>query len=424
MRLLYTLIICLITTNLFAQCDYPLSTALEIGTFNDCYSPIVGSTDTPIGAYAQPNCGAGPYTGNWYTVTTGLNGKVILDFENTGSGVIYASIFGVDGCFGSDDQVMCSPLPNSLYSDIQLFPLTQYVILIYSDVTGPSTYTLCVQEDPCGQGIPGFTGATNVSDHGLTVNWNVANPLPSGGKFILRYHEQGNSPNFSYKTSTNPAATSAYINGLEPDTRYIFRIGSKCIGQTVATFSDTFSIRTKKLPCPIPTGLSSIQNGNMVTLSWDDMGADSYKVRIFQSSNTYKNSSTNSVMVPFEAGLAYLWQVRSLCDNGTGSTYSGYDNYQYGFSGGGSSNPYMGEVDLYPNPAQNQLSVNWVSSGEEKLNIRILDPSGRTLQTLTEPVYEGFNKIDFELAETVTSGLYMVQLRSADQTKTSRLVVE
>lgn len=219
------------------------------------------------------------------------------------------------------------------------------------------TDSSCAWVNVCVAGTPTITGFSNLSHHGTTVNWSSAS-LPAGGKFVIRYHIFGDSPNFGYKVITNESATSGYVNGLNPNTRYVFRVGAKCATQTSASFSDTSSVWTRNI-CPQPTGMGSSTAPFNATLSWDDMGADSYKVKFRSVGGTwdYRNTTATSVTITdLEASTQYEWKVRSLCVAGGNRPYVALQ--QFSTPSERLSAQTSAIMGVHPNPTSGLLTLN------------------------------------------------------------------
>ena len=267
----------------------------------------------------------------------------------------------------------------------------------------------------CGLPAPTITGFSNLSHHGTTIQWNSAD-LPTGGKFVVRYHEFGNSPNFSWKTVPIENANSAYINNLDPNTRYVFRVGTRCGVQTQALYSDTMSVWTKKY-CPKPTGLMAAPTATNVTISWDDMGADNYKVRLrevgsgnWRFKNTIGTSATFNNLNP---STQYEWQVRAICSSGGSKSYTGLASFStpsLRMAMGGQLSAFA----IYPNPTSGYINIQFELMLDAQLNMEIKDVSGRVVQQKQFNAESGLNVRNVELAE-LPMGIYILQLFTEDQ---------
>ena len=276
----------------------------------------------------------------------------------------------------------------------------------------------------CGLPAPSITGFNTLSHHGVKVKWNSAD-LPSGGKFIIRYHEFGNSPNFTWKSVPIETADSTYINGLNPDTRYVFRVGTKCGIQSQALYSDTMSVWTKKY-CPKPTNLLSTPAVSSATVAWDDMGADSYKVRFREVGAPYwryRNTAlTTSQLGVLTASTHYEWQVRAICSSGGSKAYTALENFSTP-SARLTTAAAISQFNLYPNPTTGSVKVQFDLNSEESVSIQLKDMTGRVVEQQSASGSQGFNQLDMELSD-LPMGVYVIQLFTGDQTSivTERIV--
>ena len=80
-------------------------------------------------------------------------------------------------------------------------------------------------------------------------------------------------------------------------------------------------------------------------------------------------------------------------------------------------------IDLYPNPADDQILLHYNSIMEERVQIEIFDMLGKRLLQKEEQVMKGENVVFFDLSEFV-SGVYIMQVKGIDGEVLKRFVVE
>lgn len=262
---------------------------------------------------------------------------------------------------------------------------------------------------PCVASAPTITGFTNLSHHGTTISWNPTD-VPVGGKFVVRYHEFGNSPNFSYKV-VGENQTSAYINGLDASQRYVFRVGGKCATGN-AVYSDTMSVTTKA-HCPTPGGLGSNRTTAITaTISWTDIGADLYKIKFRETGTstwTYRNVPGPATSTDL-TGLSvnnYEWKIRSICNAGGNRPYSPTQTLLALPARLAASN--IEGFNTFPNPTNGMVNVefNTIIGGEAGIAVR--DLSGRILIQDQIELSAGNVRTSLDLSE-LTNGTYIVEL--------------
>ena len=393
--------------------DCAAAFSLNVNAYNQCNSPSSGTTenatqDGPVSTVCGATTGGGDV---WYSFNSGTNTSVIINLENTGVGAANYAVY--TGTCGSLTEVDCG---NSLANATLIVSAsTEYLVRIYSYAGQETEFDICIQETLCGVSAPEITGFANLSHHGTTVQW-ASSDLPAGGEFIIRYHEFGNSPNFSYKIVPIETANSAYVNGLTPNTRYVFRVGAKCGAQTSATYSDTASVWTKKY-CPKPTNLMSTPAVSSATVSWDDMGADSYKVRFREVGAPnwrYRNTAlTTSQLSVLNANTQYEWQVRAICNSGGSKAYTALENFSTPSARFASSDE-ISQFDLYPNPTTGSVKVQFDLNSEASVSIQLRDMSGRLVERQSASGSQGFNQLEMELSD-LPMGVYVLQLFTGDR---------
>lgn len=276
---------------------------------------------------------------------------------------------------------------------------------------------------PCIQTAPVISGFSNLSHHGTTVSWNPTD-VPTGGDFMVRYHKFGDSPNFSWKT-VSATQTSAYVNGLDASQKYVFRVGARCDGQGSASYSDTMSVVIKKY-CPKPTNLITTPSVSSATVSWDDMGADSYKVR-FREVGAPSWRHRNTTLLTAELGVLtpstqYEWQIRAVCNIGGSKAYGATENFSTP-SVRLATSESISSFNLYPNPTTGSIKVQFELNAEASISAQVKDMTGRVVEQQSASGSQGFNQLDMELSD-LPMGVYVIQLFTGNQTSivTERIV--
>jgi len=88
---------------------------------------------------------------------------------------------------------------------------------------------------------------------------------------------------------------------------------------------------------------------------------------------------------------------------------------------------YAANIDnamLYPNPASSYVRLAFSLESSDKLNIQIVDVTGKVVLTVASTTYaSGMNNIDINTS-TLKSGVYFVNMNSEKSFFTQRLVIE
>ena len=81
------------------------------------------------------------------------------------------------------------------------------------------------------------------------------------------------------------------------------------------------------------------------------------------------------------------------------------------------------QINLYPNPASSVLNVNFASTIGTKMQVRLIDQTGRTVQSTQWNTSVGNNSLTLDL-DNVASGVYQLQFAIDGKTATRKFVVE
>jgi hypothetical protein len=256
---------------------------------------------------------------------------------------------------------------------------------------------------------PVITGNSNVSNHGMTINFTGSQ---DGEAQVIRYHMFGDSPNFSWKNLPS-GAQSGYVNGLQPNTRYTFRAGTRCAGEN-ATYGDTATFWTRPITCPTPIASNTVL-GNSAILSWNLTGANYYKIRYRLNGGAWSYDHRGQPFLELENLVLgnYEWQVRSICLDGGNQSYSPLDSFTIAPERLASVESDIGfDFNLYPNPTNGLVTIDFASEVNEKITFSLTDLSGKTVMRKSFSSQKGANKVSFELGD-FESGIYLSTLSNS-----------
>ncbi len=71
-------------------------------------------------------------------------------------------------------------------------------------------------------------------------------------------------------------------------------------------------------------------------------------------------------------------------------------------------------LSVYPNPVKDQICITYNSTSSERLDIFISDLQGRVVQTETRKALYGENKMEFNIAQDLRNGIYLIGVVSSD----------
>lgn len=85
----------------------------------------------------------------------------------------------------------------------------------------------------------------------------------------------------------------------------------------------------------------------------------------------------------------------------------------------------IGNVSLYPNPAKNNLHVNFTISTATAVSVKIYDITGREIERLMNEtnLQQGSYNYQFDLPSSLNAGNYFVEMATGNQKLTKKLIV-
>ena len=80
-------------------------------------------------------------------------------------------------------------------------------------------------------------------------------------------------------------------------------------------------------------------------------------------------------------------------------------------------------IQLYPNPTNNELNIQFTTARRENVNITVTDLLGREIATVTNSAYEGETHLNFD-THNISKGVYFICFKSGTETITKKFVVQ
>lgn len=81
------------------------------------------------------------------------------------------------------------------------------------------------------------------------------------------------------------------------------------------------------------------------------------------------------------------------------------------------------QVSVYPNPANDKISVNIDSKDNELLNIGMYDITGKLVSTLLQEAKQTASRYDFHLNNDISNGVYFIRVSSTTGQSYKKLVI-
>ena len=254
--------------------------------------------------------------------------------------------------------------------------------------------------------VEGCGSATALSVSEITTNSAILNwtGVSESIDYNIRYKLESSST-WIEATST---ATSLSLSGLDTDAAYEFQVQTVC-SLGLGSYSTSINFMTIGQSCDLAQNLNATNiTSDVAELSWQgSTGATGYSIRYKKSSTTAwinesvtapQTSTVSLVLSDLSANSEYEFQVQTICENMT-SQFSASVNFTTEQLITDLAYNQWKEHDfvkIYPNPSNDEISVNLVLTTKSELKMALYDINGRlvlnrNIQTLTLEIEERLN---------------------------------
>lgn len=314
----------------------------------------------------------------------------------------------VSACFGSPVMLNGSPaggswdLPNP-YSG----SATSYSYY-YTDGNGcTGSATAAISNPPVITNI----SVINITGISATVKYDAT---PGAAWNELRWRPVGAA---TWTVGTNGTALTKVLVNLTPNTVYEVQARVLCSLTSTPPWPMTSTLFTTTNICGIPSDLIATNiSGTTATISWTTTMANFYTIRYRKIGTsvwtTGTSASTSKVIAGLSLASNYEFQVKSNC----GSSSSAFSSSSYFTTANMKSSqqaiPVEDKIDqlvIYPNPAHEEITLNFYSRDITQFTLQLSDMSGRIMKIMTIDVTEGDNETTMDL-RNITSGVYTLQV--------------
>jgi hypothetical protein len=311
-----------------------------------------------------------------------------------------------------------------------------------------SAATGCIT--PSGAAVSGITA------NSATITWAAV----SGAQAYKVQYKASTATTYTLVTS----ATNTYImTGLTSGTTYSYKVQTVCSSSLLSpmTSAATFTTNanstcndiyeaneTQSAAKPITTAASiTAKIGTSTDIDWfsfsntnaakniqvvlNNLPAD-YDLYLYNSSGTLLSSSLTagaaSETVKYNNGSVGTYYVKVIGYNSAFSTSSCYSlianisNVAFRMSAPEISKSES-NYTVFPNPAQNEINVDYTLSSNKIVELRVYDITGKLVLTNTFEGVEGLNKNVMSIAN-LNKGIYILEFNDGDKVRTSKLLIE
>lgn len=163
---------------------------------------------------------------------------------------------------------------------------------------------------------------------------------------------------------------------------------------------------------------NKLRIGNEYVISISAVGYDSQKINF---KNLYANQQTSILMERDLKNLAEIVTVSYpiIHCRSTSATCNTIVSTEPMFKDSNLKNINKQSFKLFPNPIQqnNLLSIEYVSGEDEVANIRVVDMSGKLVESRQEKIFTGKNNISILIEPKWSKGVYIVDVMNEKNSK-------
>lgn len=317
-------------------------------------------------------------------------------------------------------------------------------------------------------GTPGGLSATSVGQTSATLNWGSVSGATS---YNLQWKASSSS---TWTTVSGLGGTSYNLTGLTAGTSYDFRAQAVCSSgagsySAAASFTTTGggggggcsdiyepnNSRSQAATAPLNQAFQALigasndndyyrfnvnSSNRNIKIDLTNLPLD-YDLRLYRNSSSVaisQNGGTLSEQIIYNnASTSPTYYARVYGYNGAFSTTNCY-TLQISLSGSpwrtdGSTDGEVTTLELpvdfetagftlWPNPATDQLTIEVPLEADAETQVTIFDAAGKASLQQNRLLQKGDNQFSFDLS-SLAKGIYLVQVRSGQETKTRKLVV-
>ncbi len=348
-----------------------------------------------------------------------------ISYANAAAGTYYVHVFGYNGAF----------------SATQCYALT-------ATVTATAT---------CG--TPTGLASSAITTSGATISWTAVSGATS-------YNLQYKLASASTWTTVSNTTTSRTLTGLTAGTAYNAQVQAVCASGS-SSYSTAISFTTGSVSGCTDTWESNGTTGTAKTISvntditaligsngdvdWYKFTntsaasririnltnlAGDYDLYLYRGTSTLVGSSeagsTTAEQIILNTTTVATYYIKVIGYNGAFSATTCYNlrantsgsNFREGvFEEVVAVEPATGLMNLYPNPANDKVVFDYVAKNDGKLEIVLIDATGRQVLSTRQSISQGPTTVGLPLP-TLSNGLYVLQLVDGDARYQQRFLIQ
>ena len=271
--------------------------------------------------------------------------------------------------------------------------------------------------------LPAGLSATSITTTSALLNWTAA---AGAASYSIQYRPAGTT-SWIY---TSTSSTSATVSGLTPATIYEFQVQTICSPADSSGYTLSALFTTLGAPCEAPTGLTVMSlTATSAGLTWIAVpGAAGYNIQYRQTGTTAWTLTSSAINSATIIGLlpatSYQYEIQSRCSSVTdtsvyslGSTFTTQNT-----TGLASKSLAENSLNVYPNPATQNVTISYNLETSEKVSISICDVVGQEIMSIAKNDQQA-EGIHIYNATINIPGIYFIKL-TAGYTSVTRKIVK
>ncbi|MEN9331953.1 MAG: hypothetical protein RLZZ94_1043 [Bacteroidota bacterium] len=318
-------------------------------------------------------------------------------------------------------------------------------------------------------GTPASLASSSITSSSATVSWGA---VTGASSYLVQYRVATST---TWTNNATVTAATATLTGLTASTAYQYQVTATCSGtagtaSAIGTFTtsavstsctdsyETNETRTTSKTIALNTDIfakigtstdkdwfkfTTVASAPKIKVVLDQLPAD-YDLALYNSSgttltssalsgtstetviyNTYTNSRTCYIQVygyasAFNANSCYRVRVSTSATN-----FRTADGSEENSNDIVSAEKVTGleGLNLFPNPANNTLTINYFTPSMETTSIEIYDMMGQLVNTINANANQGFNSRELDLT-SMSNGVYFLKVTQNNNTLTKKFVVK
>lgn len=353
------------------------------------------------------------------------NGSANRVYVGTDIGVYYRDDNTTDWVFFNDG------LPNVMIHELEINYTSGKLVA--------ATYGRGIWESDLASNEPALTistaalaGTSFCPGETVNVEYTTNGTFEAGNIFTAQLSDPAGSfaspTDIGTLSSTTSGSMSAVIPVDASGSAYRIRV----VGSNPAT-TGTDNGTNLTIACPVPASLSvSNITTTSATLNWlpaacTDLYQLQYRASSVTSWTKINGSGASLPLTDLNPGTKYKWKIRTKCVN-TPKVFSPFSAVNTFITSSvkfeSKSLTTAGSLEVFPNPLNNQATIQYQLERNSTLQIDLLDVQGKVVR----PVFVGHVEAGtFQVTlnrDQLASGVYLLQLISDEGIMTKKVVLE